>query len=61
VSKIDRSIYGIEVILRGEQSRVIGRRTRARISCERQFYAAALDASTFFADLGNGGEVNVQR
>jgi hypothetical protein len=61
VSKIDRSIYGIEVILRGEQSRVVGRRTGARISCERQLYAAALDASTFFADLGYGGEVNVQR
>ena len=61
MSKVDRSIYGIEVNLRGEQSRGVGRRTGARISCERQFYAAALDASTFFADLRNGGEVNMQR
>lgn len=61
MTEIDRFIYRIEVILHDEQSRGVRRRTRARISCERQFYAAALDATAFFADLGNGGEVNMQR
>ena len=61
MSKIDRSIYGKEVILRGKQSRAVGRWTGTRISCERQLYTAALNASTFFADLRNGGEVNMQR
>jgi hypothetical protein len=61
VTEIDRFIYRIEVILHDEQSRGVRRRTGARINCERQFYAAALDATAFFADLGNGGEVNMQR
>jgi hypothetical protein len=61
VTEIDRFIYRIEVILHDEQSRSVRRCTAARISCERQFYAAALDATAFFADLGNGGEVNMQR
>lgn len=61
VTEIDRFIYRIEVMLHDEQSRGEGRRTGARISCAGQFYAAALEATAFFADLGNGGEVNMQR
>ena len=61
MTEIDRFIYRIDVILHNEQSRGIRRGTGARLSCERQFYPAALDATAFFADLGNGGEVNVQR
>jgi hypothetical protein len=61
VTEIDRFIYRIEVILHDEQSCGIRRRTGAGIICERQFYAAALDAAAFFADLGSGGEMNVQR
>lgn len=61
MTEIDRFIYRIEVILHSEQSRGVRGRTGAIISCEVQVYAAALDATAFFADLGNGGEVNVQR
>lgn len=61
MTEIDRFIYRIEVILRDQQSRGIRRRTGPRVSCERQFHAATLDATAFFADLGSGGEVNVQR
>lgn len=61
MTEIDRLIYRIEVILRDEQSRGVGWRTGPRVSCERQFYAATLDTTAFFADLGSAGEVNVQR
>jgi hypothetical protein len=61
VPKIDRFTYRIEVILGDEQSRAVRRCASAGSSCEGQFYAGALSTAAFFADLGSGGEVNVQR
>jgi hypothetical protein len=61
VSKVDRFIYGKEVILPDEQSRGIQRGAGARISGEGHLYPSALDTAAFFADLGSGREVNVQR
>ncbi len=59
--KIDGFIYRIEVILVDEQSRAVRQCAGAGISCKGQFYAGALSTAAFFADLGSGGEVNVQR
>lgn len=59
--KANPSIYRIRVILRDKQGRAVRRRARQSISCEGQFYASALDTAAFFADLGGGGEMNVQR
>ena len=59
--KANPSIYPIRVILRDKQGRGVRRRARQSIGCEGQFYASALDTAAFFADLGSGGEMNVQR
>lgn len=59
--KANPSIYRIRVILRDKQGRCVRRRARQSISCEGQFHASALDTAAFFADLGYGGEMNVQR
>ncbi len=61
MSKVDRFIYGIEVILRDEQSRGIRRGAGPRISVEGHLYPSALATAAFCADLGSGGKVNVQR
>ena len=58
--KANPSIYRTKVILRDKQGRGVGRGARQSISCEGQFHASALDTAAFFADLGGGGEMNVQ-
>ena len=59
--KANPSIYRIRVILRGKQGRGVRRRAGPSFSCEGQLCASALNTAAFFADLGSGGEMNVQR
>ena len=61
MSKFDRFIYRTRFIFRGEQSRGIRGGAGPSISGDGHLYARAVDTAAFFADLGSGGEVNVQR
>ena len=61
VPEVDRFIYPRKIILSDAQSGAICRRKIRSVSCQSQLCASALDTAAFFADLGSGGEMNMQR